>query len=63
MTVPPFGAPLPATRKHEGKAGLELVFIPKGRGVLMMSIPEPDELVGIARGAPPTRYRDGDDRF
>jgi AbrB family looped-hinge helix DNA binding protein len=43
--------------------GQEFVFIPKGRGVLMMPVPERDELPGIARGARRTRYRDRDDRF
>lgn len=33
------------------KAGQEFVFIPKGKGVLVMPVPEMAQLVGIARGA------------
>jgi AbrB family looped-hinge helix DNA binding protein len=53
-----------SVREHQRwKPGQEFVFIPKGRGVLMMPVPERDELAGIARGARRTRYRDRDDRF
>ena len=44
------------------KAGQEFVFIPKGKGVLVMPVPEPRELVGIAKGANKTNYRDRNDR-
>ena len=33
------------------KAGQEFVFIPKGKGVLVMPVPEFAELAGIANGA------------
>ena len=33
------------------RAGQEFVFIPKGRGVLMMPVPSLQDLAGIARGA------------
>jgi AbrB family looped-hinge helix DNA binding protein len=45
------------------KAGQEFVFIPKGHGVLMMPVPEKDELAGLAKGARRTGFRDRDDRF
>ena len=43
-------------------AGLTFAFIPKGRGVLLVPIPERDALKGLARGASPTEYRDRSDR-
>ena len=46
------------------KAGQEFVFIPKNKGVLVMPVPvpEPHEIVGIAKGADKTKYRDRNDR-
>lgn len=48
---------------HQWKAGQEFVFIPKGTGVLLVPVPKPDELAGIAKGAKATDYRDRKDRF
>jgi AbrB family looped-hinge helix DNA binding protein len=45
------------------EAGQEFVFIPKGQGVLLMPVPERDQLAGIAKGARTTGYRDRGDRF
>lgn len=45
------------------QAGQEFVFIPKGKGVLVMPLPELDQLAGIARGANGENYRDREDRF
>jgi AbrB family looped-hinge helix DNA binding protein len=45
------------------KAGQEFVFIPKGKGVLLMPVPELDELAGIAKGARKVGYRDRKDRY
>jgi AbrB family looped-hinge helix DNA binding protein len=45
------------------KAGQEFVFIPKGKGVLLMPVPELEQLVGIAKGARTDDYRDRDDRY
>jgi AbrB family looped-hinge helix DNA binding protein len=45
------------------EAGQEFVFIPKGKGVLVMPVPELDQLAGLARGAKRTGYRDRKDRF
>ena len=45
------------------KAGQEFVFIPKGKGVLVMPVPELEELAGIARGASKDDYRDREDRY
>lgn len=45
------------------EAGQEFVFIPKGKGVLVMPMPELNQLAGIAKGARPTDYRDREDRY
>jgi AbrB family looped-hinge helix DNA binding protein len=45
------------------KAGQEFVFIPKGKGVLLMPVPALRELEGIARGANKRGYRDREDRY
>lgn len=55
--------PKSVREKQRWKAGQEFVFIPKGHGVLMMPVPEKNQLAGIARGARRTGYRDRDDRF
>lgn len=44
-------------------AGQEFVFIPKGKGVLVMPVPELKQLAGIARGARTDGYRDREDRI
>ena len=45
------------------KAGQEFVFIPKGKGVLLIPVPELKQLAGIAKGAQTKGYRDRLDRF
>ena len=45
------------------KAGQEFVFIPKGKGVLLMPVPDLKQLAGIARGAKAEGYRDRQDRY
>ncbi|MDP2133836.1 MAG: AbrB/MazE/SpoVT family DNA-binding domain-containing protein [Sulfuritalea sp.] len=45
------------------EAGQEFVFIPKGKGVLLMPVPDLKQLAGIARGANTENYRDRQDRF
>ncbi len=47
---------------RQWKAGQEFAFIPKGEGVLLMPVPKPEELAGLARGAKPRDYRDRTDR-
>lgn len=44
------------------EAGQEFVFIPKGKGVLVMPVPELNDLAGVAAGARTTGYRDRKDR-
>lgn len=45
------------------QAGQEFVFIPKGKGVLLMPVPTLESLKGIARGAPAHDYRDRENRY
>ncbi len=47
---------------RQWRAGQVFAFIPQGEGVLMVPVPEPEELAGIARGADPEGYRDRADR-
>ena len=44
-------------------AGQEFVFVPKGKGVLVMPVPPLAELAGIAKGARKDGYRDRKDRY
>jgi AbrB family looped-hinge helix DNA binding protein len=45
------------------EAGLMFAFIPKGKGVLLVPVPQRDALKGIAKGAQASDYRDRADRF
>ncbi|AHE98981.1 AbrB/MazE/SpoVT family DNA-binding domain-containing protein [Thioalkalivibrio paradoxus] len=45
------------------EAGQEFVFIPKGKGVLVMPVPEMAQLAGIAKGARTDDFRDRKDRY
>lgn len=45
------------------KAGQEFAFVPKGSGVLLVPVPKLQDLIGIAKGADPTGYRDRQDRY
>ena len=45
------------------EAGQEFVFIPKGKGVLLMPLPELEQLAGMVSGARAEDYRDRGDRF
>jgi AbrB family looped-hinge helix DNA binding protein len=53
-----------AVRASKGwKPGQEFAFIPKGDGVLLVPVPEPKDLLGLAKGARRTGYRDRADRY
>ena len=56
---------IPKTVREEQRweAGQVFVFIPKGQGVLIMPLPELEQLAGLARGAKRAGYRDRKDRF
>jgi AbrB family looped-hinge helix DNA binding protein len=55
--------PKAVREEQRWKAGQEFVFVPKGKGVLVMPVPEFDQLAGIAKGARTTGYRDRKDRY
>jgi AbrB family looped-hinge helix DNA binding protein len=44
------------------RAGQVFAFIPKGEGMLLVPVPKPEELSGLARGANLKDYRDRTDR-
>ncbi len=44
-------------------AGQEFIFIPKGKGVLLMPVPTLAELQGLAKGANTENYRNRNDPF
>lgn len=50
---------MPAAAKLSAKFR---ITIPKGRGVLLVPVPKPEDLAGLARGADPAGYRDRMDR-
>lgn len=53
-----------AVREQQNwEAGQEFVFLPKGKGALLMPVPDFNELAGIAKGADPRGYRDRQDRY
>ena len=45
------------------RPGQELTFIRQGGSVMIVAVPNRDELYGIARGADPNGYRDRNDRY
>lgn len=55
--------PKAVREEQHWEAGQEFVFIPKGKGVLMIPVPELDQLVGMAKGARKDGYRDRKDRY
>ena len=55
--------PKAVREEQHWKAGQEFVFIPKGKGVLVMPVPELEQLAGMAKGASRDGYRDRKDRF
>ena len=55
--------PKAVREKQHWEAGQEFVFIPKGKGVLVMPVPELEQLSGIAKDARKDGYRDREDRY
>ncbi|MBN8939634.1 MAG: AbrB/MazE/SpoVT family DNA-binding domain-containing protein [Rhizobiales bacterium] len=47
---------------QQWRAGQEFVFIPKGKGIMIMAVPDLTDLAGLARGADKRDYRDRKDR-
>jgi AbrB family looped-hinge helix DNA binding protein len=44
------------------QAGQVFAFVPKGEGMMLVPVPELNELAGLARGAKPGDYRDRTER-
>lgn len=55
--------PKAVRQAHAWKAGQEFAFIPKAGGVMLVPVPQLDDLMGVAPDADPTGYRDRDDRY
>jgi AbrB family looped-hinge helix DNA binding protein len=55
--------PKAVREQQHWEAGQEFVFIPKGKGVLVMPVPEMAQLAGIAKGARTDDFRDRKDRY
>lgn len=49
--------------RYKWKAGQEFAFLPQGGGVVLVPVPELKDLLGMAKGADPTNYRDRNDRY
>jgi bifunctional DNA-binding transcriptional regulator/antitoxin component of YhaV-PrlF toxin-antitoxin module len=49
--------------EQQWEADQEFAFIPKGKGVLLMPVPELKQLTGTAKGADTSDYRDREDRY
>lgn len=50
-------------KEQQREAGQEFVFIPKGKGVLVIPVPELKQLARIAKGTKAGGYRDRKDRY
>jgi AbrB family looped-hinge helix DNA binding protein len=51
-------------REQQGwRAGQEFVFLPKGKGVVLVPVPNREDLRGAAKGANGEDYRDRTDRY
>lgn len=55
--------PKAVREEQRWEAGQKFAFIPKGKGVLLMPVPELSQLAGIAKGARKEEYRDRKDRY
>lgn len=55
--------PKAVREEQHWEAGQEFVFIPKGKGVLVVPVPDKAQLVGIAKGAATSDVRDREDRY
>ncbi|OQW68231.1 MAG: AbrB family transcriptional regulator [Proteobacteria bacterium ST_bin12] len=55
--------PKSVREEQHWQSGQQFVFIPKGKGILVMPVPSLSQLNGIAVNANPSNYRDRNDRF
>lgn len=54
--------PKAVREEQDWQAGQDFVFIPKGKGVLIMPVPQMAQLAGIAKGACTDDVRDRQNR-
>lgn len=54
--------PKAVREEQHWQAGQQFVFIPKGKGMLLMPVPELKALAGLAKGAKARAYRDRQER-
>lgn len=54
--------PKAVREEQHWQAGQQFVFIPKGKGMLLMPVPELKSLAGLAKGAKSRAYRDRQER-
>jgi AbrB family looped-hinge helix DNA binding protein len=55
--------PKAVREEQQWQSGQQFVFIPKGKGMLLMPVPELAALHGLAQGAKTHHIRDRKDRF
>lgn len=55
--------PRAVRERQQWKVGQRFVFLPKGKGVLLVPAPSRDALRGIAKGTGAEGWRDRDDRI
>ena len=48
---------------HNWRPGQQFAFLPEGKSVVLVPVPELEDLIGMARGANPDNYRDRTDRY
>jgi AbrB family looped-hinge helix DNA binding protein len=49
--------------RQNWKPGQQFVFVPEGKGMVLVPVPTREELHGMAEGADTSGYRDCDDRY
>ena len=55
--------PKSVRERHDWKPGQQFAFLTKESGVLLVPVPDDEELFGIAKGASSDNYRDRRDRY
>jgi AbrB family looped-hinge helix DNA binding protein len=55
--------PKQVREQQQWKAGQKFAFVAQGKHYILVPVPTPDELFGIARGAKADGYRDREDRY
>jgi AbrB family looped-hinge helix DNA binding protein len=49
--------------REKWKPGQEFALVPRGNTIVLVPVPEREELMGIAKGAEAGEYRDRRDRY